>query len=96
MVCTYVSLEIMHIPLHFGFDHRAYHLHLGIDKVDLQPILTALLFLHLLKTLHFLFSGLSMSLSNNSNREIYWSDLPVFLMVKNVCRLNFPVLQLLG
>jgi hypothetical protein len=51
----------------------------------LQPILTALLFLHLLKTLHFLFSGLSMSLSNNSNREIYWSDLPVFLMVKNVC-----------
>ena len=81
----------MHIPLHFGFDHRADHLHLGIDRVDLQPVLTAL-FLHLLKTLDFLFSVLSMSLSNNSNHQIYWSDLPVFFTVKNICRSNFPVL----
>ena len=80
----------MHIPSHFGFDQRAYHLHLSIDKVDLQPILTAL-FLHLLKTLDFLFSGPSMSLSNNSNHQIYWSDLQVLFIVKNVCRSNFPV-----
>ena len=84
------TLEIMHIPSHFGFDHKAYHLHLGNDKVDLQPILTAL-FLHLLKTLDFLFSGPSMSLSNNSIHQIYWSDLPVFFIVKNVCRSNFQV-----
>ena len=81
----------MHIPSHFGFDHKAYHLHLGTaGKVDLQPILTAL-FLHLLKTLDFLFSGASMSLSNNSIHQIYWSDLPVFFIVKNVCRSNFQV-----
>ena len=81
----------MHIPLHFGFDHRADHLHLGIDKVDLHPILTAL-FLHLLKKLDFLFSGLSMSFFNNSNQQIYWSDLPVYFIVKNICRSNFQVL----